>query len=617
MDHAPALARGSQVVVSTSDRSQSCSRRAAVWFRGPRLLHHTQRAFGRLLRPGIAVVLLATPLAMIELFDVPSASAVTIPAPNSTDWTAAGPNVTFSDGDVQLTTASEGEHDAVWYDDPLTVTSLTVSFEIAMSGGTGADGETVALVPYLSPSDPVLSSEVSTATGGGSIGFEGLTGVAVSFDTYQDSCGDPSSNFVAIVWGTSSSCDGEGDLKYSGFPDSTSIPTLSGHTTPATVMFTEGSSPSVEVFLGGSLVLSSAIPASDFPSEAYLGFTAATGDDDQNQGIDDFTVGTAGYTMAPLATAMAGHDASKNSSSTSCGKYPVDCASGDFWHTFTDYSIPTYGPPLELTRTYNSLEAGTDGPFGYGWSSSYGTNLVVDSDDACSALGDADGCVTITEDDGSQVTADPNGDGGFTVPSWADSTLTQSDGSYSFVRQGTETFVYNSSGQLTSISDPSGDTETLFYDSPSPGSGHCPGTAASCETITSASGRALTLGWSGSGDTGTVTSATDPMGRQTTYAYDDSGDLTSVTDPLGHVTSFTYGTGSAAHLLLTMTFPNGQSGGPDAGDDVTNTYDSYGRVLTQTDPDGNETTFSYSGGPSANFSDAGGSTTITDPPLSG
>ena len=121
------------------------------------------------------------------------------------------------------------------------------------------------------------------------------------------------------------------------------------------------------------------------------------------------------------------------------------------------------------------------------------------------------------------------------------------------------------------------------------------------------------MGWSGSGDTGTVTSVTNPLGQQTTYAYSSGDDLTSVTDPLDHVTSFTYGSGSEANLLLTMSFPNGQSGGPDAGHDVANTYDSYGRVLSQTDPDGNETTYSYSGGPSANYSSTGGTTTITDP----
>ena len=99
---------------------------------------------------------------------------------------------------------------------------------------------------------------------------------------------------------------------------------------------------------------------------------------------------------------------------------------------------------------------------------------------------------------------------------------------------------------------------------------------------------------------------TGPGGQSVSYSYDGSGNLTSVTDVGGGVTSFTYDSG---HLLLTMTNPNGQSGGPDAGDKVTNTYTS-GQVTEQVDPMGRATYYSYSGD---NFSSAGGSTTITDP----
>ena len=264
---------------------------------------------------------------------------------------------------------------------------------------------------------------------------------------------------------------------------------------------------------------------------------------------------------------------------------PVDCASGDFFHTFTDVSVPGYGPALDLTRTYNSLEASAEGIFGYGWSSSYDSHLVVNGD----------GSITITEGDGSQVTATPNGSGGFTVPSWADSTLTSSGGTYTFVRQQGQTFTFNSSGQLTSIVDPSGATTSLAYAS------------GKLHTVTDPSSRTLTFAF---GTNGLVSSVTDPMSRQTTYAYDASGNLTSVTDPLSRVTSFGYGTGASVHLMLTMTMPNGQTGGPDAGEYYANTYDSNGRVLTQTDPKGQETTYSYSGD---NYSDSGGTTTITDP----
>ena len=193
------------------------------------------------------------------------------------------------------------------------------------------------------------------------------------------------------------------------------------------------------------------------------------------------------------------------------------------------------------------------------------------------------------------MTATSDGSGGFTVPSWADSTLTSSGGTYTFVRQQQQTFTFNSSGQLTSIVDPNGATTSLAY------------TSGKLHTVTDPSGRTLTFAF---GTNGLVSSVTDPMSRQTAYAYDASGNVTSVTDPLSRVTSFGYGTGASVHFMLTMTMPTGQTGGPDAGDYYTNTYDSSGRVLTQTDPKGQETTYSYSGD---NFSDSGGTTTISDP----
>jgi len=255
---------------------------------------------------------------------------------------------------------------------------------------------------------------------------------------------------------------------------------------------------------------------------------------------------------------------------------PVNCASGEFWHTFTDANVPGPGPNLDLTRTYNSLDASTEGPFGYGWASSYDTHLTQN----------ADGSVTITEGDGSQVTAVPAGGGAYVVPAWADSSLTQNpNGTWTFVRQQTQTFTFTASGALQSVSDPNGYTTTLSYN----GSGQL-------TTVTDPVGRSLSYTY---GANGLVASVTDPAGRTTHYSYSAAGDLTSVTNPAGGVTSFTYDTN---HLLLTMTDPNGGT--------LSNVYDTSGRVISQTDPLGRTTTFSYSGD---NYSADGGTTTITNP----
>ena len=133
---------------------------------------------------------------------------------------------------------------------------------------------------------------------------------------------------------------------------------------------------------------------------------------------------------------------------------PVNCASGDFTESTTDVSVPGRGPELDLTRTYNSLDASTEGMFGYGWSSSYQMSLVENEDDS----------VTITAGDGSQVTAEPEEDDTYSMPSWSDSTLTvNEDGSWTYDQDQTKIYTFNSDGQLTGISDPNGYSETLLH----------------------------------------------------------------------------------------------------------------------------------------------------------
>jgi YD repeat-containing protein len=92
---------------------------------------------------------------------------------------------------------------------------------------------------------------------------------------------------------------------------------------------------------------------------------------------------------------------------------------------------------------------------------------------------------------------------------------------------------------------------------------------------------------------------TDPAGRQVLFAYDAQGNLTDVTDVNLGNRHFTYDT---AHRLLTMRDPMGGV--------VTNEYDASGRVAWQTDELSRKTTFAYAGD---NLSEAGGSTTTTDP----
>ena len=248
--------------------------------------------------------------------------------------------------------------------------------------------------------------------------------------------------------------------------------------------------------------------------------------------------------------------------------YPVDCATGDFYHSFSDLSIPGRGMALGLERTYNSLAAATNGPFGYGWASSYAMSLAVDGS----------GNVTISQENGSQVTFNPAPGGGYTAGQRVTATLVKNgDATYTFTRGKRERFTFSAAGSVTAETDLNGYTTTLSYN----------GTRLA--TVTDPAGRTLTFTYGANGD---VSSVTDSGGRTVSYSYDSAGNLTSVVDAGGGTTSFTY---DANHLLLSMTDPRGGT--------TTNTYDAFARITAQVDPMNRRTTFSY----------GASSTTVTDP----
>jgi len=256
-------------------------------------------------------------------------------------------------------------------------------------------------------------------------------------------------------------------------------------------------------------------------------------------------------------------------------QYPVNTSTGDFFHSFTDFSIPGRGISVLLARTYNSLAAGTNSPFGYGWTDSYNTSLTVNP---------STGAATINQEDGAQVRF-TLASGTYTPPPRDDATLVHNgDGTFTFVRRNTQTFTFSAAGQLLSEQDLNGYTTTLGYNGTS-----------QLATVTDAGGRQLKFIWTGTH----ISGVSDPLGHSFTYTYSSTGNLAKVTDVGGFMTTFTY---DSSHLLLTMADPRGGI--------VTNTYDSTGRVLAQTDPMGRKTTFVYNGDLQ---SAAGGTTTINDP----
>lgn len=268
---------------------------------------------------------------------------------------------------------------------------------------------------------------------------------------------------------------------------------------------------------------------------------------------------------------------------------PVNDATGEFYHTFTDFQV-TGRIDLDFTRTYSSLRTATLGPTGYGWTDNYNQYLSFDGSGNATAHEDNGSAVVFTFTAPSTYTGPPsehvtlvkNGDSTFTLtdagqnqtvfnPAASNlSTLKKIVDRHGLAAY-TLTMAYNADGTLATVTDPNGRTLTFVYTTI--------GTSKLIQTITQNDSPSRSVSFQYG------TNSTDP----TTYLS-----LTQVTDVASGLTKFSY---DSNHYLLTMTDPNNGV--------TTNTYDpTTHRITKQQDPiTTRATTFSYSGG----------ITTITDP----
>jgi RHS repeat-associated protein len=267
---------------------------------------------------------------------------------------------------------------------------------------------------------------------------------------------------------------------------------------------------------------------------------------------------------------------------------PVNHATGELWHEFTDFNIPGR-VALDFTRTYSTSRTSTLGPTGFGWTDRYNEYLSFDGSGNATAHENNGSAVVFTFTSPSSYAASPsehvtlvkNGDSTFTLTDTAknQTIFNPQSGTTSSLqkivdRHGgaayTLTMAYNADGTLASVTDPANRKLSFTYQTI--------GTAKLIQTIndTASPVRSVTFQY------GTNSSV------PTTYQS-----LTQFTDVAGGVTRFTY---NGSHYLLTMTDPNGGV--------TTNTYDASNRVATQQDALMR---------PVTSYSYASGLTTITDP----
>lgn len=263
---------------------------------------------------------------------------------------------------------------------------------------------------------------------------------------------------------------------------------------------------------------------------------------------------------------------------------PVNTATGEFYETGTDLGLPGVGPSVSVGRTYSTLSAAANGPFGYGTTSNFSSSLVVDT--AGDSTDPLPRQVHIVQENGATVPFTEASDGTYPADPWVLATLTHSTttGNWTFTRDKKQIFVYDSSGALVSTSDLHGNTVTYGY-----ASGHV-------TSISGSGGREIDLTWT----SGRVSAIADTAGRAVSYGYNAAGNLTVVDAADNGLWGYTY---DSSHRMLTETKPNGGV--------TTNVYNSTGQVTSQTDPVGRLTTFAYSGATTTVTLPGGSVTTYT------
>jgi HYDIN/CFA65/VesB family protein len=185
----------------------------------------------------------------------PAGGTTVVPSPGG-GWTLNG-SATMVGTTLRLTSAASNTSGSAVFYQRLASNGLKATFTARLSGGTGADGLTFALL------DPSKSTVSSLGTGGGNLGFGGLSGAAVVLGTYKGT-GDPSGNFIGIATGTANR-----HLAFAA--TSTKVPNLRSATHVIGVTVTGGT---MSVTVDGKPYLSAAVK---LPASVLAAFTGACG----------------------------------------------------------------------------------------------------------------------------------------------------------------------------------------------------------------------------------------------------------------------------------------------------------------------------------------------------
>ncbi|HYF34669.1 MAG TPA: hypothetical protein VD994_05210, partial [Prosthecobacter sp.] len=206
-----------------------------------------------------------------------------------------------------------------------------------------------------------------------------------------------------------------------------------------------------------------------------------------------------------------------------------------------DDSVPTPGAlALSFGRAFNQTIPGRFrmGPLGLGWFTPWQQRLTFISD----------GTVTLETGSGGRSIYQPDSRyaGRYFSQPGDHNTFTSGSGGYRLTAPNGTVTVFNGNGTLNYLEDTNGNRITAGY------------TGGRLATLTSSSGKSLTLAYNAAG---LISAVTDSLGRVTAYSYDAGNQhLLSVASFTGRITSYGYNTtaGSPAlNALTSIAFPDG------------------------------------------------------------
>ncbi len=254
------------------------------------------------------------------------ASPTSIPSPVAGGWQLNGSATLVTSttpSNLQLTAATTDQAGSAFWPTPVAGVGISAAFDASISSGSGADGLTFTLA------DASVSTPKALGTIGGGEGFSGITGIAVSLDTYKNSV-NPSSNFVGIATGPGPVPD---ELTYA--TTNSSIASLR-NTLHHFVVTTTSSG--LTVTMDGTQVLNY---TTSLPASVLVGFTGGTGGLTDVHAVQNVSI-TAGASLPPTVTVVNPTTGPSGTSVTISGTH------------FTGASAVTFGVTAASPFTVNN-----------------------------------------------------------------------------------------------------------------------------------------------------------------------------------------------------------------------------------------------------------------------